>query len=352
MEDESSDSSTFQKILDLLYAAGFLHTTDSDAPPSEKVIAGLSRCIAAITDHGKTLDIEESLELVGCPHPLHLSHVKDLDADALFPVIQWLMSHLPQNQEHRASEVSHAENIIEEHECRTSIEALGGNLDELNQQKMNVVKQLTTLQDRISNEGADSAAQKLISLMTSLKDLDKQENYFRFNRNSKHSELQADISELERQITNYSDNKNLSDGLHNSFSELVEKVDLMKKQLAARLRNIVAVRRQIDDLPCQSEVIQYECRLSELYAQIQFQEAFSSTDGRIKLVHSMEGIVKGSQQKLERVRVGLQEEERIRNDLKGRYAGAIGEQKRCYSLSKAFQAQCSKKDSENWPQEK
>lgn len=38
-----------------------------------------------------------------------------------------------------------------------------------NQQKMNVVKQLTTLQERISNEGADSAAQKLISLMTSLK---------------------------------------------------------------------------------------------------------------------------------------------------------------------------------------
>jgi len=38
-----------------------------------------------------------------------------------------------------------------------------------NQQKMNVVKQLTTLQERICNEGADSAAQKLISLMTSLK---------------------------------------------------------------------------------------------------------------------------------------------------------------------------------------
>ncbi|KAL9313326.1 hypothetical protein ACSQ67_018778 [Phaseolus vulgaris] len=73
----------------------------------------------------------------------------------------------------------------------------------------------------------------------------------------------------------------------------------------------------------------------------QFQEAFSSTDGRIKLVHSMEGIVKGSQQKLERVRVGLQEEERIRNDLKGRYAAAIGEQKRCYSLSKAFQVSFS-----------
>lgn len=56
-------------------------------------------------DQDKTLGIEESLELVGCPHRLRLSHVQDLDADALFPVIQWLTSHLPQNQEHRASEV-------------------------------------------------------------------------------------------------------------------------------------------------------------------------------------------------------------------------------------------------------
>lgn len=42
-------------------------------------------------------------------------------------------------------------------------------------------------------------------------------------------------------------------------------------------------------------------------------------------------------QKLEKVQVGLQEEEKIRNDLKDRYAAAIGEQKRCYSLMKAFQ---------------
>lgn len=62
-----------------------------------------------------------------------------------------------------------------------------------------------------------------------VQDLEKQENYFQSYRDCKHSELQADISELERQITNYSDNKNLSDGLRNSYSELVEKVDLMKK---------------------------------------------------------------------------------------------------------------------------
>ncbi|RZC06226.1 Coiled-coil domain-containing protein 93 isoform B [Glycine soja] len=247
---------------------------------------------------------------------------------------------------------------------------------------MNVVKQLYILQERINKEGADSAVQKLLSLLTSLKNLEKQEKYFQSNRDAKHSELQDDISELERKITNDSDNENLPDELHHSFGELVEKVNLMKKQLAARLRDIVVLRRQIDDLPCQSEVIQYERRLSELYAQIQgkhrqtrkyyatynalleikelmlketsllnsiisqFQEAFSSTDGRIKLVHSMEGIVKGSQQKLERVHVGLQEEERIRNDLKDRYAAATGEHKHCYSLLKAFQVSffCSSDD--------
>ena len=42
-------------------------------------------------------------------------------------------------------------------------------------------------------------------------------------------ELQDDISELERKITNDSDNENLPDELHHSFGELVEKVNLMKK---------------------------------------------------------------------------------------------------------------------------
>lgn len=49
------------------------------------------------------------------------------------------------------------------------------------------------------------------------------------NRDSKHSELQAEISELERKIANDCDSKNLIDDLHHSLSESLEKVDLMKK---------------------------------------------------------------------------------------------------------------------------
>ncbi|KAH1252888.1 Coiled-coil domain-containing protein 93 [Glycine max] len=337
-----------EQILDLLYAASYVDVTNSDAPPSQKIAAGLSWCIAAITqlvfssalnphnsprrDKDNARSIEESLGLIGCPHSLRTSHVQDLDIEALFPVIRWLTSHLPQNREHRVDEVCHAENTIEVDECRTLIDALSGNLDELNQQKMNVVKQLYILQERINKEGADSAAQKLVSLLTSLKDLKKQENYFQSNRDTKHSELQDDISELERKITNDCDTENLPDELYHSFSELIEKVNLMKKELAAKLREIVVLRRQIDDLPCQSEVIHHSGYLLSHYSSFWFQEAFSSTDGRIKLVHSMEGIVKGNQQKLERVHVGLQDEEKICNDLKYRYAAATGEQKRCYSL--------------------
>lgn len=257
---------------------------------------------------------------------------------------------------------------------------MSGNLDELDCRKMNVLEQLDELRARINKEGVDSAMHKLYTSIKSLKDLEKKENQFLLNRDFKHSQLQSEISELERKIANDCGHgsKSLTDGLHHSLTESPERVDLMKKELAARLRDVVAVRRQIDDLPCQSEIVQYEHRLSELYAQIQgkhrqtrkyystynalleikelmlketsllnsiisqFQEAFSSTDGRIKLVHSMEGIVKGSEQKLRKVQLGLQEEEANLNDLKDRYAAAVGEHKRCYSLMKAFQEKCSK----------
>ncbi|XP_045806812.1 coiled-coil domain-containing protein 93 [Trifolium pratense] len=376
MENTFDKISTVNQILDLLSVLGYVDTTNSDAPPHQKITDGLSWIIATLNpniihDQNNTNWIEESLKLLECPHSLQQTHIQDLDIDALLPVIQWLTS--------RFNEVYHHENTIEfEQEDQLKTTSINDNLDELNHRKMNVVEKLDELRSRIDKEGADSAVQKLYTLMKSLKDLERKENHFLVDRDSKHSELQSEIDELERKLENECDSKSLTDGLQHSFSESLERVDLMKKELAARLRDVVAVRRQIDDLLCQSEIVQYEHRLSELYAQIQgkhrqtrkyystynalleikelmlketsllnsiisqFQEAFSSTDGRTKLVHSMEGIVKGSQQKLEKVQLGLQQEERNRNDLKDRYAAAIGEQKRCYSLMKAFQEKCTK----------
>ncbi|XP_019416508.1 PREDICTED: coiled-coil domain-containing protein 93 isoform X1 [Lupinus angustifolius] len=385
---DDTDSS-LHNIFDLLSSAGYVNAATPDTPPSHLITDAISWCIASITDDCNTESIEEALRSVGCPNPLRSSHVRDLDTEAIFPVIQWLVQRVSSTQEYRHNKVSHSDYTFGEGEYKpqqfkevekteSSIKTLRGNLDELNHRKMNVVKQLEHLRERINKEGADSGVQKLIYLMTSLKKLERQENHFQSNCDSKHSELQAEISELKRKIANGWDSKSLSDGLHCSFSDLLERLDLTKKQLASKLRDIVALRRQIDDLPCQSEIIQYEHRLSELYAQIQgkhqqthkyyatynalleikelmlkeasllnsiisqFQEALSSTDGRAKLVHSMEGIVKGSQQKLEKVQLAFREEEKNLTDFKDKYAAAAGQHKRLYSLLKAFQVECAK----------
>lgn len=76
----------------------------------------------------------------------------------------------------------------------------------------------------------------------------------------------------------------------------------------------------------------------------QFQDAITTTNGCTKLIASMEGIVKGSQQKLQKVELGLQEEQKVSDALKKRYAAAIAEQRRCYSLLKAFQEECAKNE--------
>ncbi|KAI4316272.1 hypothetical protein L6164_024269 [Bauhinia variegata] len=396
---------TLEQIFDLLVSAGYDDATKSDVPPIEKLAGGLAWCIAAVNSSEKNLSpriiiddagcIDQALRSVGCPHPLQLSHIQNIDAQAIFPVIQWLVLRVRSKQEDSGHEVSNYEHSVEENEdalqepkhvlekTEISLKTLHGNLDELNHRKMNAVNELGHLQEKINKEGADMV-HKLIPLMKSLKDLEKQENHFQSNRDAKHSELQIKISELEEKIANGCDSKSLSDGslekLDHCLSESLERLDLAKKELAARLRAVIAAKRQIDDMPCQSELIQYERRFSELYAHIQgkhrqtrkhyatynalleikelmlkeislvnsiisqFQEAFSSPDGRMKLVNSMEGIVKGSQQKLEKVQIGLREEERVRNDLKKRYAAAVSAQKGCSSLLKAFQEECAKNE--------
>lgn len=64
-----------------------------------------------------------------------------------------------------------------------------------------------------------------------VQDLEKKENQFLLNRDFKHSQLQSEISELERKIANDCGHgsKSLTDGLHHSLTESPERFDLMKK---------------------------------------------------------------------------------------------------------------------------
>ncbi|KAJ7958721.1 Coiled-coil domain-containing protein 93 [Quillaja saponaria] len=340
-----------QEIFDLLSSAGYVDATKSDASSAEKIAGGLAWCIASVESSDLQSDvvsdqtvtpksiidnalIEERLRLLGCPYILHETDIQNLDNEVLFPVIQWLVKRVRKQRGNGDNE----DGQLKEPETST---VMIGNLDELNQRKDTVLNELHCIREGINKEGSTAKVQKLISLLELLKDIERQESDLRSDYDAKHSELQAEIIELEAKIASGCDSKDFSNQLNHSLSESHEKLNSAKKELAARLRAVVAVKRKLDDLPCPSELIQYESRFSELYAYIQgkhrqtrkfyttfnalleikelmlketsllnsiisqFQDAFSSSVSRIKLIDSMEGIVKGSQQKQEKVQVRL-----------------------------------------------
>ncbi|KAL7187528.1 hypothetical protein ACSBR1_037583 [Camellia fascicularis] len=262
----------------------------------------------------------------------------------------------------------------------SSIDTLNTNLEQLNQRKANCLNKMQHLQERISREGPTDVVQRLLSLSQSLKALEMQESEHKSNCNAKYSKLQAEVNELENIISCGNDDTNLSHGINHSLYNSLERLNSAKRELAVKLREIVLLKRQLDDVPSQEELIQYEHRFSELYVHIQeklrqtrelyatfnamleikdlmlketsllnsissqFQDAITSTAGRTKLIDSMEGISKGTQQKLEKVQLALEAERNARDAVKQRYAAAIVEQRSCYSLLKAFQEECTKNE--------
>ncbi|XP_015572597.2 coiled-coil domain-containing protein 93 [Ricinus communis] len=265
--------------------------------------------------------------------------------------------------------------------ARASIAKLSADLDKENERKANLLNELKQLREKIDNkEGANGAVQKLMPLLESLKGMERREFVMQSYYDAKKSKLEAEVCELEDKWERGWDSEKLYNNLECALANSLENLTSVKKELAGRLREVMSIKRKIDDIPIQSELIQYERRLSELNAHIQekhrqtrkyyatynalleikelmlketsllnsissqFQDAIISTDGRMKLINSMEGIVKGSQQKLQKVQVGLQEEQKACDALKKRYAAAMAEQRRCYSLLKAFQEECAKNE--------
>ncbi|KAL9176960.1 hypothetical protein ABFS82_01G027600 [Erythranthe guttata] len=235
------------------------------------------------------------------------------------------------------------------------------------------------LRERIDREYPDSMGWRVVSLLESLKALDNQESEINSWRSSDCSRLQQEVDALNERLhsgRNYED----SFEFHPSFQDSSERLELLKKELATKLRSIVSLKRQLDEVPSQAELIQYELRFSELNTQIQkklvntrkhydtynalleirelmlketsllnsislqFQNAITSADGRIKLINSLEGILNGTQQKLEKVQLALQSEQKSHDNTKESYTAAISQQRQCSSFLKLFQEECARNE--------
>ncbi|PON57957.1 paramyosin-like protein [Parasponia andersonii] len=381
-QTQSETPNRLQPIFDLLASSGYI---GDDESAFGKLCGGLSLCIASInsdnpqndvvscetlTHEDDTEQIVEALRLMKCPYAVEAGQIQNLDSESIIPVVQWLLDRVRTPQ--------------------------GGSKED--ERKIDVVNQLQRLRERISMEGAETKVQLLVSHMQSLKsridcykwsrlniekplpDLERKESEFQKFSNARCFQLQNDVTDLKDKVENGCDSQNLSDGLNRSLSASAEELNSSRKELAAILRAVLAVRRQLDDVPSRSELIQYEKRFSELYVHIQgkhqqtqkyydtynalleikelmlketsllnsissqFQDAITSTAGRMKLIDSMEGIVKGSRQKLEKVQHGLEEQEKICDALKERYTSEIAAQRQWCSLLKTFQEECAKNE--------
>ncbi|XP_031127677.1 coiled-coil domain-containing protein 93 isoform X3 [Ipomoea triloba] len=137
------------------------------------------------------------------------------------------------------------------------------NVEELKQEKNKILNEINGLQEKI-----DPTAQRLLSLLETLKALEKQHSEFQLHCTLHNSKLQSKINELEEVEQNTKEGK-LSNSLDHSLSDSNERLDSAKKELASKLRAIMSLKRSLDSVPSQAELIQYELRLSELNTHIQ-----------------------------------------------------------------------------------
>ncbi|ESQ53909.1 hypothetical protein EUTSA_v10025779mg [Eutrema salsugineum] len=264
---------------------------------------------------------------------------------------------------------------------KVSIRELSVTVNEQNQRKCDVKDKLQQLRERIVAEGVGVSLQELIPLLKSLKELEKQESEVRSNCNAKRSALEDAVCDLEERVAKGSDGEIPEEDLDVLLVDSLDHLTSAKKELAATLREIVSLKRQIDDVPCQSELLQYERRFSELNGCIQeklqqtrklygtynalleikdlmlketsllnsigsqFQDVIGTSAGRVKLIDSMEGVMNGIQQKLGKVQHGLQEEQKFCDTSKEKYTAAAAEQRKCNNVLRTFEEECTKNDS-------
>lgn len=253
-------------------------------------------------------------------------------------------------------------------------------MTELDQQITETLKKMNSLRESAENAGATGSVQRLLSLLETLKVLEKQEAEVELSYSEECARLQLEVSELEDLIQNNDHKGSFERCVDRSLANAVERLNLAKTDLASKLRKIISLKRQCDDVPTQAELIQYERRFSELNVHIQgklrqtrkyyatynalleikelmlketsllnsmslqFHDALNSPAGRATLTSSMDGISKSIQQKLHNVELTLQAEQKTCEVLKEKHGAANLEKRRCYSLLKAFQEECARNE--------
>uniref|UniRef100_A0A1B0BTS4 Coiled-coil domain-containing protein 93 n=1 Tax=Glossina palpalis gambiensis TaxID=67801 RepID=A0A1B0BTS4_9MUSC len=210
------------------------------------------------------------------------------------------------------------------------------------------------------------------TLLTLHDDLKKEESEFKEHCRKDLAELQQQIEELEAFTCQSPEEREAA-----IFAEK-ERIRTLKLQLAKRNRGIVAIQRQLDNIPDRTELAQYQRRFHELYNEMSvkhletkqyytfyntlndkkrymekelsllnsiceaYNEGMMSSHGREEFIKQFETIVHGVKQTETKVRAKYNEEKRRRDMLTEELQGLIELQRQYATAVKQLTRECQR----------
>jgi hypothetical protein len=234
--------------------------------------------------------------------------------------------------------------------------------------------------------GKASEMLKLMELVLLNEQLRQQEQSFKANVKRQLGNLNAEVAALEAKEA-----ADAQGNASNSDDARLREIEAMHEKVTAkyaRLRQLLAERnlavslssRRIDDVPLRSELIQYEKRFTELYAQVagklaenkkyfeacntleetkrmlakevslinsiadNFDAAMASKATKESFVGQLAGIIASTDQSLVKQRATLATKDQALSALQDTYQGLVDEQREYFKAVKDFQAECTKNE--------
>ncbi|XP_020578013.1 coiled-coil domain-containing protein 93 isoform X3 [Phalaenopsis equestris] len=188
-------------------------------------------------------------------------------------------------------------------------------------------------------DSGDNGVESSSSFLDQQQDIERQE-----------SGLESNLLASEEEPSNLNRSKCRFVDLDSHLINCTNKLNSLKREFAAKTKENFSLRCQLDDVPVQTELIQYERRFSELYAQIQKKHHLTRRHYATynALVEIKELMLKEASllnsvnlQKLEKAKLDLSAEQRVCDSLKEKHITAVAEQKNFSSLLKTFQDACT-----------
>uniref|UniRef100_A0A1A9X4Z1 Coiled-coil domain-containing protein 93 n=1 Tax=Glossina brevipalpis TaxID=37001 RepID=A0A1A9X4Z1_9MUSC len=209
-------------------------------------------------------------------------------------------------------------------------------------------------------------------LLTQHDDLKKEESDFKENCRKDLAELQQQIEELEAFTSQSPEEREAA-----IFAEK-ERIRILKLQVAKRNRGIVAIQRQLDNIPDRTELAQYQRRFHELYNEMSakhletkqyytfyntlndkkrymekelsllnsiceaYNEGMMSSHGREEFIKQFETIVNGVKQTESKVRAKYNEEKRRCDMLNEELQGLLELQRQYATAVKQLTRECQR----------